>query len=72
MKLIYNVEEVEKKGCLTFTRVCVNLGIAREMEFGQMKPPGYYCNREFPEDCSKFGCPTLRPITDYKEWKLKA
>ena len=72
MKLKFKVEEVEKKGCLTHSSVCTQLGIAREMEYGEKKPPGYYCIYNFPENCSIHGCPRLRPITDYKEWMLKA
>jgi len=43
----------------TLIPVCVNLGIIDKTSF--------YCLHNFPEDCSKFGCPKY----NYVAWKVK-
>jgi len=67
MKTVKDVTVVEDKGCITFSRVCVNLGKVADLETGFEE---YYCTHDFPEDCSKFGCPKYVPITNHKQWKL--
>jgi len=58
---------VEKKGCLTFSRECVNIGKTVDLQAGREK---YYCVRDFPEDCSKFGCPKLNKMADPRNMEL--
>jgi hypothetical protein len=50
---------VIRKGCLKISagKVCVNLG---EAVVGSRRM--FYCMEDFPEDCSKYGCPKMMPI----------
>ncbi len=65
-------DEVKEKGCIKGdikegTRgsvnasvvACVNLGQVKNRKTGNYE---YYCLRDYPSDCSEFGCPK------YKEW----
>ena len=63
-----DLEFVEKKGCITFSKVCVNLGKRANLETGREK---YFCVRDFPENCARFGCPKLMPMSDPKRWQLR-
>jgi len=71
LPLVFDVEEVERRGCLTFSRVCTNLGKAKVQKGSTKGREGYYCARGFPPDCSKYNCPTYLPIVKHSEWKLK-
>jgi len=72
VKLIFDVEEVERRGCLTFSRRCVNLGMARKLEKGGgLGSEGYVCDRDFPEDCAKYGCPKYMLIGTHEAWVLE-
>lgn len=57
---------VEEKGCITFSKVCVNLGKVADLKTGQEK---YSCGHHFPEDCSK--CGKLIEILNPQEWRLR-
>jgi len=67
-KTISDVVQVEEKGCLTFSRVCVNLGKVLNTETRREE---YYCVHNWPEDCSKFGCPKLMDMRDPSELQLR-
>lgn len=58
---------VEKKGCLTFSKACVNIGKTVDLETGREK---YYCARCFPEDCTRYGCPKLNTMKDPERMQL--
>jgi len=50
-------EVKEEKGSIkAFVVVCINLGQAKNLAGFQ-----YYCMRDYPEDCSKYGCPKYAP-----------
>lgn len=68
MKTISDVSLVEKKGCITFSRICVNLGKVANLETGKEE---YSCGHGFPEDCSEYGCPKLMPMSNPEAWRLK-
>jgi hypothetical protein len=63
-----SLDFVEKKGCITFSKVCVNLGKVANLETGEEQ---YYCTHDFPEDCSKYGCPHYMLISNPNQWKLR-
>lgn len=63
-----DLDYVEKKGCLTFSRECVNIGKSVDLKAGKEK---YYCVRDFPEDCSKFGCPKLNTMSNPEIMQLR-
>lgn len=65
---LMELDYVETKGCLTFTRKCVNIGKAANRSTGQ---ENYMCSRDFPEDCSQYGCPKLVKMTDPKKMQLR-
>ncbi len=58
---------VAAKGCLDRllnpTQVCVNLGEAKNTDTSKK---AFYCNRNFPKDCSEYGCPKMMSIS--QEW----
>jgi len=68
MKTISDVITVEGKGCITFSRVCVNLGKVLNLETRREE---YYCAHNFPEDCSKYGCPKLMDFEDPLTFRLQ-
>lgn len=64
--------EVKKRGCIRGTIeegtkgfvkasvvACVNLGQVKNRNLRKYE---YYCLRDYPNDCSEFGCPK------YEEW----
>lgn len=63
-----DLDYVEKKGCLTFSKECVNIGKTVNLQIGKEK---YYCVRDFPKDCSKYGCPKLNIMSDPERMKLR-
>lgn len=63
-----DLDFVEKKGCITFSKICVNLGKVADLETGQEK---YSCTHNFPEDCSEYKCPVYTVMADSKEWRLR-
>jgi hypothetical protein len=64
MKEFKDRKTVVERGCLDGTMVCVNLG---EVLVGaKTRKRMFYCTRNFPEDCSKYGCPKMIPIDG--EW----
>jgi len=56
---------VSAKGCfdqlLHPTEVCVNLGEATNV---LTKKGRFYCNHNFPKDCSVFGCPKRKLLDE--------
>lgn len=68
MKTLKDVISAEEKGCITFSRICVNLGKVLNNE---TRKEEYYCSHDFPKDCSKFGCPHYMLITNRDDWYLR-
>jgi len=62
-----DLDYVEKKGCLTFSKECVNISKTVNLKTGKEK---YYCVRCFPEDCSQYGCPKLNKMKDHENMQL--
>ena len=70
-KVFRNRAFVAEKGCLNSidpTEVCVNLGEVKEW---LTKKRMFYCSYNFPEDCSKCGCPKMVPINERWRKDLK-
>ncbi len=63
-----DLEFVEKKQCITFSKICCNLGKIANFKTGFEE---YYCYHDFPVDCSKFGCPHYVNMSNPSEWRLK-
>lgn len=65
IKMFKDRSFVVAKGCfdrlLHPTEVCVNLGEAKSVLTGKRR---FYCNRDFPKDCSAFGCPKRMPLNE--------
>jgi len=63
-----DMEFVSAKGCfdrtLDPTEICVNL---REVTNVLTRKSMFYCRRDFPRDCSKFGCPKMLSISE--KWR---
>jgi len=63
---------VSAKGCfdrlLHPTEVCVNLGEATNV---LTKKRRFYCNRDFPRDCSVFGYPKMMSLNEIWRKDLK-
>jgi hypothetical protein len=64
-----DIEFVIEKKCINFNEefrcpnckallipICINLGMVKDK---------FYCNHNFPDDCTKFGCPKY----SYMNWK---
>lgn len=63
-----DLDYVEGKGCITFSRCCVNLGKAANLKEGHEE---YYCARNFPTKCADFGCPKLNTMSDPSKMRLR-
>jgi len=64
-----DTEFVEKKGCITFSQICVNLGKVADLETGMEE---YYCAVNcFSKECAKEGHGKLMPMNNPEEWKLR-
>lgn len=68
MKTQSDLVTVEEKGCITFSRVCVNLGKVLNLETRREE---YYCGHDFPIHCEDYGCPKLITLADPSTFRLQ-